>query len=995
MSLYRPIPPLTLAANVEAPLSPKNWRDYGKLLYWIFFFPQAIRDYVTPKPASASPPTAPAANERAGVQATMEPTAGNAAAEQTAQATARPKQAALVQISTILLPLLTLLMALLSAVGQHWLGDLDWRVLLNSGIGSVPLGLILAGIVFQVNRVKNRPAHGIVLGVATGVTTTLISMFALGEFLDDHFLGMGRAVGYGFLSGSGVGILSNLAMTLAPESKAQPSRQPGLIGALVSGIVIFVINGFHASDRFFDLNISQENWLAVLTGMAAFFGGAQAGQQRPLDWLLGKLFLNFQLRNIGKNAAVRPYLDGTGFFSHYAPGLEALFAPTSAAYMNIQPHLPHVTLLPIRQLPLHLQTWLDFDWEAGLANAAQLWRYTNQYPVVVEGIHQVLEEADGTKQVEKVAQFVNKLDDAHWPLILYPAPRPAATKADKSKRPSKQVQTQQQRQQQYRHHLRLALAPQNVVAPLTLPMEKPAQQAIAGFWHLRHTFIDESIHAFRQLPDDALSKELLDITQSIQKLLQTKNLVMSPTVELPARPKEPKRKATWDALEKFKPVVRYGWLYHQCKNEARRDAVVGVATHKLDEIHKDAEKVPQAERPLIIQLTKLWREEFQQWTAATRSPQRMKPENPFIFLESLRGRPPFVGREGELKALKVAGSRGSLQPVLISGLVHSGKSSLVQKAMFEYKDDIVFVTFAILDPVDGVISPKQVLWAMYHNLMRRFNQQPLTQIIFDLNPEGITEEAVRRICARYGKTTLVFAVDNVERLYPLAPRPTLHKMKITSSAATGAETIFAFWAKLAAIGNLSFIFISPAAELLDTPFTPNLKKVPVSNLTIKDLLKLLTTPTPEFIPLFAPEAVEHIYELTNGQPYLVQLIAHGVVDRMNQTLDKDEKLEPVFLVEDVDAVVEGDAFGQFSGAYFATLFRKLETLKPGSTTILRTIAQDEDGISDAAIEQALAGQYEWAAVESSLAFLASHQLIRQEQGEWLVVGALLRRAASN
>lgn len=989
MSLYRPIPPLTLAANVETPLSSKAWRDYGKLLYWIFFFPQALRDYVTPKAAAAPAPAAPATDGRADDQGTVDPAAAKAAAEQVAQ----QKQAPLVRISAILLLILTGVIALITAAGQRWLGDLDGSALMRSGVGSVPLGLLLAGIVFQMNRLKNRPAQGIVLGVATGVITTLISMFALGEFLDDHFLGMGRALGYGFLSGSGVGILRNLAMTLTPDGKAQPSLRPSLLGALVSGLAIFVINGFHASDRFFDLNISQENWLAVASGMLTFFGGAQLGQRRPLDWLLGKLFLNFQLRNVGKQETARPYLEGTSVFSHYAPGLEALFAPTNAAYMSIQPHLPHVTFLPIHQLPLHLQTWLDFDWEAGLANAAQLWRYTNQYPVVNEGIHQVLEEADGTKQVEKVAQFVNKLDDAHWPLILYPAPRPAAARADKHKPPSKQVQAQQQRQQQYRHQLRLALAPQSVAAPLTLPMEKPAQQAIAGFWHLRHTFIDESINAFRQLPDDALSKELLDITQSIQKLLQTKNLVMSPTVELPARPKEPKRKATWDALEKFKPVVRYGWLYHQCKNEARRDAVVGVATHKLDEIRKDAEKVPQAERPLIIQLTNLWQQEFQQWTAATRSPQRMKPENPFIFLESLRGRPPFVGRDTELKALKVAGSRGSLQPVLLSGLIHSGKSSLVQKAMFEYQSDIVFVTFSIPDPGDGVSTPKQVLWSMYHNLQRRIRQQPHTQIIFDLNPEGITEEAVRRFCVHY-KATLVFAVDNVERLFPVATRSVLHGMKVTNSAATGAETLFAFWSKLAALGSVSFIFISRAADLPDTPFTSSLKKVLVPNLNLKEVHKLLTTPTPEFIPLFAPEAVEHIHHLTNGQPYLVQLIAHGVVDRFNQTLDKDEKLEPVFLIEDVDAVVEGDAFRQFSGAYFAALRVELETLKPGSTPILRTIAQDEDGISDAAIEQALAGQYEWAAVESILAFLASHQLIRQEQGEWQVVGELLRWAVN-
>jgi hypothetical protein len=985
MSLYHPIPPLTLAANVEAPLSPTAWRDYGKLLYWIFFFPQALQDYVTPKPA----PAAPATDESADDQTTVDP----AAAQPPVQATAQQKQAALVRISTLLLPLLTGLLALLTGAGQRWLGDLEWSALVNSGIGSVPLGLLLAGVVFQVNRLQKRPAHSVVLGVATGVVTTLISMFALGEFWDDHFLGMGRALGYGFLSGSGVGILSNLSTTLARN--AQAPTQPALVGALASGLLIFVINSYQPSDGYWAINLNQENWLAVLSGMLTFFGGAQLGQRRPLDWLLGKLFLNAQLRNVVTSQQDRQLIKGATIGNSYAPALELLFAPVASAQLPVQPRFPHVTRFPIRQLTDHLATWLEYNWEQGLDNADQFWRYTNQQPLVTDVIHQLIDEAQPDKQVEQIAQFADKFDGPHWTMLFYP---PSTKVASKPPKPRSALEAARQRRQKFQQEMQwreLMTPTLYTTTKIQLPTETVPQQTIAGFLHLASYRLDESVAAFQQLPSSDFVKELQGISQNMQKLLNTKNLLTAPTVELVERPKEPKRKATWDALDKFKTLVRYGWLYHQCQNKERREAARDMALYQLREIQKEAEKIPRADRSMILRLVTLWEREFDNWMAANRKPQRMKPVNPFIFLESLRGRPPFVGRDGELKALKVAGSRGSLQPVLLSGLVQSGKSLLVQKAMFEFKDDIVFVTFAIPDPADGVISPKEVLWSMYQNLLRRVQQQPLTRIIFDLNPEAVTEEAVRRICARYTKTTLVFAVDKVERLYPVAPRPTLQKMKITSSAVTGAEALFAFWAKLAAIGNLSFIFISPADTLPDTPFTPTLKKVPVGNLSLKDLLKLLTTPTPEFIPLFAPEAVEYIYELTNGQPYLVQLIAHGVVDRFNQTLDKDEKLEPVFLIEDVNEVVKSDAFQQFSGAYFATLHNELETLNPGSTTILRTIAQDEDGISGAAIEQALAGQYEWAAVESSLAFLAGHHLIRQEQGEWLVVGELLRKAANN
>ncbi|MCE7982999.1 MAG: hypothetical protein DYG89_17580 [Caldilinea sp. CFX5] len=682
MSLYRPIPSLTLAANVEAPLAPTAWRDYGKLLYWIFFFPQAIRDYVTPKPA----PAAPTADESADEQATVDPAAAKAAAAAQAQATAQQKQATLMRLSALLLPLLTVLIALLSAAGQHWLGDLDWRALINSGMGSIALGLLLAGLVFQVSRLKNRPAHSIVLGVATGVITTLISMFTLGELLDDHFLGMGRALSYGFLSGSGIGILSNLAMSLTPDSKAQPSLRPGLLGALMSGIVIFVINSFHASDRFFGLNINQENWLAVLTGMLAFFGGAQMGQRRPLDWLLSKLFLNFQLRNIVVSEQDRQLIKGASIGNCYAPALEALFAPVASAQLPVQPHFPHVTLYPIRQLTDHLATWLEYNWEQGLDNADQFWRYTNQRPLVTDAIHQVLDVAQPDKQVEQVAQFADKFSGQRWPMLLYP---PSSKPAAKPTKPLSALEAARQRRQKFQQEMlwRELMAPTlYTTTTLQLPMETVPQRAIAGFLYLLSYQLDDSVAAFQQLPSSDFVKELQGISQNMQKLLNTKNLITSPTVELIERPKEPKRKATWDALDKFKTLVRYGWLYHQCKDEKRHEAARDMALYQLREIEKDAEKIPSADRAMILRLVNLWRREFDNWMAASRKPQRMKPVNPFIFLESLRGRPPFVGREGELKALKVAGSRGSLQPVLLFGLVHSGKSSLVQKAMFEYKD---------------------------------------------------------------------------------------------------------------------------------------------------------------------------------------------------------------------------------------------------------------------------------------------------------------------
>ena len=46
MSQQRPVPRLDLAPKLKRPLSLWNPLDYLRLLYWVFFFPQALRWYV-------------------------------------------------------------------------------------------------------------------------------------------------------------------------------------------------------------------------------------------------------------------------------------------------------------------------------------------------------------------------------------------------------------------------------------------------------------------------------------------------------------------------------------------------------------------------------------------------------------------------------------------------------------------------------------------------------------------------------------------------------------------------------------------------------------------------------------------------------------------------------------------------------------------------------------------------------------------------------------
>ncbi|MBP5977175.1 ATP-binding protein, partial [Brasilonema sp. CT11] len=46
MNQHPPVPRLDLAPKLKRPLSLRNPLDYLRLLYWVFYFPQALRWYV-------------------------------------------------------------------------------------------------------------------------------------------------------------------------------------------------------------------------------------------------------------------------------------------------------------------------------------------------------------------------------------------------------------------------------------------------------------------------------------------------------------------------------------------------------------------------------------------------------------------------------------------------------------------------------------------------------------------------------------------------------------------------------------------------------------------------------------------------------------------------------------------------------------------------------------------------------------------------------------
>lgn len=175
------------------------------------------------------------------------------------------------------------------------------------------------------------------------------------------------------------------------------------------------------------------------------------------------------------------------------------------------------------------------------------------------------------------------------------------------------------------------------------------------------------------------------------------------------------------------------------------------------------------------------------------------------------------------------------------------------------------------------------------------------------------------------------------------------------------------------------------------PLFGSVTAVPVSFLSQGAAQRLITQPSSNFPLDYDVEAVERIIALTHGQPYLIQLIGHGLVSRFNrQTFEAGVDRARRFSLEDVEAVISAPEFFRDGDAYFTGVWRQAKTgAAPGQTALLRTLAQAEAGLTS----DQIAAQAGLSPAETGRALeeLARHDIVMQTESGWRFTVELMRR----
>jgi hypothetical protein len=162
----------------------------------------------------------------------------------------------------------------------------------------------------------------------------------------------------------------------------------------------------------------------------------------------------------------------------------------------------------------------------------------------------------------------------------------------------------------------------------------------------------------------------------------------------------------------------------------------------------------------------------------------------------------------------------------------------------------------------------------------------------------------------------------------------------------------------------------------------NAQVVPISYLTEDEAYQLIERPVANFSLRYQPAASQHVFYLTNGHPFLLQLLCAEVVSLKNQqSPDRRYLVTP----EDVETAVPE---ALMRGSLFFADIERNQITRPARQLLLRLARQGE---AAGATAEVIAAQFAPDVWPDALSLLQQRQLVRQENGRFCFQVELIRR----
>ncbi|MDY6806931.1 MAG: ATP-binding protein, partial [Cyanobacteriota bacterium] len=179
------------------------------------------------------------------------------------------------------------------------------------------------------------------------------------------------------------------------------------------------------------------------------------------------------------------------------------------------------------------------------------------------------------------------------------------------------------------------------------------------------------------------------------------------------------------------------------------------------------------------------------------------------------------------------------------------------------------------------------------------------------------------------------------------------------------------------------------------PFFASIIPIRVGFLTPGATRQILANPGDEdFLLDYENDALDRIYQLTHGQPYLVQLVGFLLVRRYNElTFETGRPQKPIFTKEDVEAVIQNPNFYGHGRYYFTGVWDQAAQGAKGQQQILTALAPHPKGLTLAALGDATG--IDTPEMQTALETLDRHDVVKENHNRWQIAVELLRRWVAN
>ena len=426
-------------------------------------------------------------------------------------------------------------------------------------------------------------------------------------------------------------------------------------------------------------------------------------------------------------------------------------------------------------------------------------------------------------------------------------------------------------------------------------------------------------------------------------------------------------------------------------SQTARSLAVNRAIGEVKNILDNIETIPQAERELIKDIAQTWQKALLELTAEVGQINITEPvNNPYTIGDPVVGKQ-FAGREDIIRQLQEYWLlTNNPQSIVLYGHRRMGKTSILLNIANLLGAKVKLAYINLLRVGSNPQGVGEVLIAITDVIAKQVNLEPPADADLLNLPYRNFERYLNRVIDNLDGS-LIVALDEFEKIEEL-----IANEKIPPDFMGFLRGMVQMNPKLAfALAGLHTL--DEMTEDYFHPFFASIIHIRVGFLTHGATRQILANPGDEdFLLDYEPEALDRIYQLTHGQPYLVQLVGFLLVRRYNElTFETGRPQKPIFTTEDVEAVIDNPDFYSHGRYYFTGVWDQAAQGAKGQQQILTALApHQKQGLTLPALSDATG--IDTPEMQTALETLERHDVVKQDgDNRWQIAVELLRRWVAN